>query len=71
MAECECLPKCPFFNDMMPGLPSTTEMLKKRYCRGDNALCARYMVFKKLGRDKVPHDLFPNQPEKARAILAG
>jgi hypothetical protein len=69
MANCECLPKCLFFNDKMNNQPATAEMMKKRFCLGDNSCCARYVIFKQLGREKVPSYLYPNQMEKALAIL--
>jgi hypothetical protein len=70
MADCECLAKCPFFNDKMANMPSMAEMMKNRYCRDDFTSCARYRVFKALGREAVPSDLFPNQPENAEQLLA-
>jgi len=71
MADCECLPKCPFFNDKMQGVPAMISILKNKYCRGDNSICARYMVFKALGRERVPADLFPNQVERAQGLISG
>ncbi len=71
MADCECLPKCPFFNDRMKGLSSIKGIMKKRYCLGDNSGCARYKVFKAKGKEFVPPELTPNQMDKAEAILAG
>jgi len=70
MAECEVLSTCIFFNDKMRDMPGTAAIYKKKYCQGDNSICARYMVFKALGKPKVPSDLFPNQDEKAREIIA-
>lgn len=70
MADCECLPACIFFNDQMKGLDAIREMMKRRYCYGDNSDCARYMVFSALGKGRVPADLIPNQVEKARDFLA-
>ena len=69
MPQCECVPKCPFFNDRMKGLNFVKEQLKKKFCLGDKTGCARYMVFSRLGRDAVPGDLAPNQPERARELL--
>ena len=69
MADCTLLAGCPFFNDQMQGLQTVKEMMKQRYCREDNSTCARYMVFKVLGRPKVPADLTPNQTERARQII--
>lgn len=69
MAECECLEKCPFFNDRMDNMPGMTELYKQSYCLDNYPSCARYRVFNVLGRDKVPPDLFPNDTGKADAIL--
>lgn len=69
MTNCECLPKCIFFNDNMAEVPVTAERLKKKYCLGDYSACARYMIFKKLGREHVPENLYPHQVEKAEEIL--
>ena len=69
MSDCECLEKCPFFNDKMENMPATTEMYKKRCCKENFEKYARYMIFKKLGREKVPADLFPNHTERAEQIL--
>ena len=70
MADCECLEGCPFFNDKMSAKPSMANILKKKYCKGEYRACARYMVFSKLGKPAVPPDLYPNEKEKAEAILA-
>jgi len=70
MAECVCLPGCPFFNDKMQNMPALAGIMKKRYCMDDFDSCARYMVFTKLGKEKVPMDLYPNQVERANEILA-
>ncbi len=69
--DCECAPKCIFFNDRMFNMPSTAEIFKQKYCRGEFASCGRFMVYEVFGPDKVPADLFPNQQERARALLAG
>ena len=70
MAECEVLSACIFFNDKMANMPGTAAGYKRQFCRGDNAKCARYMVLKTLGKPKVPADLFPNQLDRARTIIA-
>ncbi|HBY57413.1 MAG TPA: hypothetical protein DEG96_06075 [Candidatus Atribacteria bacterium] len=70
MAECECLKSCPFFNAKMANMPATANIMIKKYCKGDNSICARYMVFKALGREKVPIDLFPNQIERVKEIIS-
>jgi len=70
MAECERIQTCPFFNDKMKNMPATAELMKDKYCRGDFASCARYMVLKALGKEKVPSDLFPNETDRARRIIS-
>jgi len=62
---------CIFFNDKMKVSDALGEMYKQRFCLGVNSKCARYMVFKKLGRENVPSDLFPNMFDRAKRILAG
>jgi hypothetical protein len=68
MADCELLPGCIFFNDRMANIPATAELMKVRYCRGINSNCARYTAYKKLGREKVPPDLYPNDLVRANNI---
>ncbi len=70
MADCELLAGCLFFNNKMVNMPATAELMKSRYCRDDNSECARYMVYQKLGRPKVPIDLAPNNIERAKLILS-
>ena len=70
MADCVCLSGCLFFNDRMAEIPVTAELLKKRFCRDRFDLCARYRVFAKLGRERVPTDLYPSQQERVEGILA-
>ena len=70
MADCPCLPRCPFFHDKMESKAALADIYKKRYCLGDHLICARHMVFSKLGRTAVPADLYPNQADRAREILA-
>ena len=71
MADCECLSGCPFFNSQMAqSMTTVAQSMKKRLCLGDNKDCARYRVFKRLGKPKVPADLIPNQLERATKIIA-
>jgi len=70
MPECPSLPRCPFFNDHMATRPATADMMKKTYCRTDNAGCARWLVASTRGKEAVPADLFPNQVDRARVIVA-
>jgi hypothetical protein len=70
MANCELIEKCLFFNDKMGNRQSMAEMYKKRYCKGDHSDCARHMVVKAMGREKVPPNLFPNQADEAKRIIS-
>lgn len=70
MPDCENLPGCPFFNDFMANMPAAAELIKLRFCKNDNATCARYIVSKALGKTNVPVDLFPSQSERAQELLA-
>ncbi|MBU2510394.1 hypothetical protein KJ966_03615 [bacterium] len=66
---CECFEKCDLFDCATAKLPSTAKSFQDKYCRNDHGNCARYMIFKKLGRDFVPADLFPNERGRALTIL--
>jgi hypothetical protein len=70
MADCECLPKCIFFNDQMAEMPAMSDIIKQRYCRDSNTHCARHMVFRVFGSAAVPSDLYPSQVDRAEQILA-
>jgi hypothetical protein len=54
----------------MSEMPNTAESIKLRYCLGDNSECARHMVFKALGRRRVPTNLLPSQTAKALLMIA-
>lgn len=69
MATCELVEKCIFFNDQMESMPSTANVYKKLYCEGNFGDCARFIVCKAKGRDKVPVGLYPNQKERAQILL--
>ena len=66
---CECLEKCPFFNDQIVNKPATAELMKKQYCNENFEACARYTLFKSAGQEHVPADLYPNQNDRASNIL--
>jgi len=70
MPDCECLNGCPYFNDdLVQEIALIAKLRKQKYCKGDNSLCARYMVFKALGRENVPLDMLPSQVEKAKELI--
>ncbi len=70
MTDCAGIATCPFFNDRMQNMPFIADMMKKHYCRDDFEHCARYMVKQRLGKDRVPGDLFPNQSTKAERLIS-
>jgi len=70
MDKCECINGCPFFNDKMSDSSGLGSMYKRKYCLGNYSNCARYMVFKKLGKPMVPADLYPNMRDRAEQIIA-
>jgi hypothetical protein len=70
MADCECLPGCIFFNDKMADMPVTADRIKSHYCKGDNRECARHMVVVVKGKAGVPMDLYPQNIDRAKAILS-
>jgi hypothetical protein len=69
MSECNLISGCIFFNDKMANRPATAELLKDKYCRDNPDDCARLMIVKTLGREKVPADLFPNQASRVSEII--
>jgi len=69
MADCECLPGCPFFNDRMKEKPATAEIYKKNYCLGDSTDCARHQVKVAIGKENVPGDLYPTQVDRVKRII--
>jgi hypothetical protein len=69
MANCELLPICPFFIGSLKKMPALAESYRERYCRGDNRLCGRHLVFVARGKSAVPEDLFPNETDRARFIV--
>ncbi len=66
MANCEKLEKCPFFHDKLANMPAVADLMKRQFCLEDKTGCARYMV--SSAGLPVPHDLFPNDNDRARQI---
>jgi hypothetical protein len=70
MPDCECLKTCPYFeHDIVKQIDMVAKLRQQKFCKGDNSLCARYMVFKTLGKPNVPKDLLPTQTERAKEII--
>lgn len=53
----------------MPMDKGIGSIFKKKYCKGNNQQCARYMVFLELGEGFVPSSLYPNMIDIAEKIL--
>jgi hypothetical protein len=70
MADCPLLQGCLFFNDKLSDTSGLGGMYKKRFCLGDNSECARHMIVKSVGREKVPTNSYPNMLDRAQAIIA-
>lgn len=70
MSECEKLPTCPFFTGEVPIEEELGKTYRAYYCHNGNAICARYLVFQSLGKGSVPADLYPDQLDRARQIVA-
>jgi hypothetical protein len=60
MAHCDLCNSCFFFNEQKLDMPRTAEFLKDKYCKRDFAGCARFLVSKSYGKDRVPESLYPN-----------
>ncbi len=70
MLNCELAETCVFLNEQVAGMPSTSAVYMKIYCEQDFDNCGRYMVFNAIGRENVPNDLFPNQSDRAKEVIA-
>ena len=66
---CELIEICSFFNDYLADMPDASERMKKQYCGWNHVKCARFKVAKVLGREKVPHNMFPGDSCIADNIL--
>lgn len=67
--ECPFLKTCIFFQGKMQNMPTTANIMKKRYCLEDNSKCARFMIANSPGRQKVPTDLLPNRQDRAEKTI--
>jgi hypothetical protein len=70
MVQCEYTETCAFFKEGMADRPAIANMMKKKYCARNQSACARYMILKTVGEDRVPVDLVPNDVDTARNIIA-
>lgn len=70
MEECPLFHACPFFNDQEAQPPRFAVLFKIRYCMHDYEHCARFLVGKKIGFERVPLDLLPGENERIEQLLA-
>lgn len=68
--ECSRLRRCPFYNDRMPMEQGIGSIFKKKYCKGNHHLCARYKVIRAAGESFVPANLYPNMQDVAENIIS-
>lgn len=66
---CELLDACSFFIYEMK-VESIAHRFKERYCRSCKEACAIYMVYSAVGAGAIPLDLYPNEYDRALAILS-
>ncbi len=67
--DCEYLRVCPFYNDRMPMDHGIGAIFKKKYCLGNQDICARYRIASELGKPFIPDALYPNMLEMAQRIV--
>jgi hypothetical protein len=67
--DCEHMDACDFFKDNIKNAPRDAPIMRVRYCMGDRTGCARYRVYQALGKGHAPHDLFPDQTDRAMALI--
>ncbi len=60
MGGCDLRASCFFYNELLKDMPHTTEHLRDRYCNGDYAHCARFVISRRYGMDNVPTYIYPN-----------
>lgn len=66
--ECELRQYCSLYKEMM-SINGAHKHIGSKYCKQKAEDCARYIVYKKLGKDKIPDDLFPGEVERAFKII--
>jgi hypothetical protein len=70
MPGCELLQTCVFFNDGMAKMPISAAYFKSNFCNMDNSKCARFIVHKALGKEKVPADMYPTELQRAGRLVS-
>ncbi len=66
---CKYFKQSTFFDKQLSKMPSLANMLKQQFCYGDYVHCARYLVREKLGSEKLPPDLYPNDIDRGKSLV--
>lgn len=69
MAMCERFEVCAFYDGKITPDKGLGAMYVRKYCAGDSSQCARQMIAKELGPDKVPVQIYPNMHEVAKDLI--
>jgi len=69
MPNCPILKNCPFFNNKLSNITPVLKTYKLKCCLDDNLGCARFIIARFLGVHFIPHDLLPNEMDKAENII--
>jgi hypothetical protein len=67
--DCIKISMCLFYNDKMPMDSGLGAIYKKKYCLGNNEICARWQVLRTLGPAYVPDTLYPSMLDVAHQII--
>ena len=70
MGNCRLIEECIFFGGAIKDIPASADLYRDFYCRTENSKCARFTVYKALGKAGVPDDLFPNELARALKLVA-
>jgi hypothetical protein len=67
--KCSRLESCPFYSSGSKMGSGLNAIYIKKYCMGDNASCARFMVSEALSPDSVPQSLYPGMTDVALQLI--
>jgi len=67
--QCELLERCAFHHDVMRNRLSTLSIYRSVFCDTASEKCARKIVARQVGEEKVPPDLYPNHTIRLRDLI--
>ena len=71
METCELRSECALFQTgRLHELGGLAHLFEERYCKGGKDRCLRYQIAQQRGVEWVPADLYPNDQDAARSLLA-